>query len=619
MAAADASRSTGTGGGGGGGGGGAADSYLGSLISLTSKSEIRYEGILFNIDTDEASIGLRNVRSFGTEGRRKDGPQVPAIDKVYEYIVFRGSDIKDLQVKSSPPPVQTAPSVHNDPAIIQSHYTPPTAPSSLPPAPAPAAPVSSPAPAQAPALATQTQIGGSLSDFGSQIPQPGMPRTAYHNSTPMYQPGGNMASWNPPHPPTNNNNGPSGPMYWPGYYPPSASLQQQQSLLRPMQGLPMQPPLQPSLAQHQIHYPNMNLSFPNGASNTSASQSVEFPPPLLQPIVSSTVSTSSTEPPVQSSALSMDTSNMMPSKPPAQAMPVVSQSINSSLVSSALSNMFEKGPVPALVLNQPKTISSSPMPPLNNLSESLSSVGGTSSSPALVTPGQFLHSGHTNPPTTQIAQKDVEVVQVSSLGPPPQPSAGLPATAAPVPVTSETQAPLLPLPSPVNQKMNGVSSHSQYVNRGGRGRGRGRGPEFARSAPNYTEDFDFEAMNEKFKKDEVWGSLGKSVSNADDGLDVQDEENNDVSAVDKKPVYKKDDFFDTLSCNALDRESRNGRTRFSEQMRLDTETFGDISRNRGFRGGRGPGRGGRSRGGYHGRGGYGYGGRGRGQNVYRAI
>lgn len=77
--------------------------FLGSKISLISKSDIRYEGTLYTIDTEQSSVALANVRSFGTENRRPDNP-VPPANEVYDYIIFRGSDIEDLTVCEAPQP-----------------------------------------------------------------------------------------------------------------------------------------------------------------------------------------------------------------------------------------------------------------------------------------------------------------------------------------------------------------------------------------------------------------------------------------------------------------------------------------------------------------------------------
>jgi len=87
--------------------------YIGSKISLISNSEIRYEGVLYTINTQESTIALQNVRSFGTEGRKESG-EIPPSKDVYDFIIFRGADIKDLVVLEGRQGISS-----QDPAILQ--------------------------------------------------------------------------------------------------------------------------------------------------------------------------------------------------------------------------------------------------------------------------------------------------------------------------------------------------------------------------------------------------------------------------------------------------------------------------------------------------------------------
>lgn len=63
---------------------------------------------------------MENVKSHGTEGRKNNpDDEIAGSDSVYEYIVFRGSDVKDLRIEEAPAPKESKPpQVPNDPAIL---------------------------------------------------------------------------------------------------------------------------------------------------------------------------------------------------------------------------------------------------------------------------------------------------------------------------------------------------------------------------------------------------------------------------------------------------------------------------------------------------------------------
>ncbi|XP_028552022.1 protein decapping 5 isoform X3 [Dendrobium catenatum] len=467
--------------------------------------------------------------------------------------------------------------MHNDPAIIQSHYHhPPTASPSLP--------------ANLPSLGSGT--APELSSNTAQILQ----QPTFQGNFPTYQTIGSFSSWGTtPSPAPANVSGLGLPMYWHGYYAPSGGLPhlQQPPLIRPAPGLTM-PPMQQAL-----QFQGMNVPLSSGTPNFT-----EFP--SLFPSVSSNHSLgptlTSTVPPSQATSLIPEmASSLVSNKIPINYLPTPIQSGKIPLASSLTPSMETSAPLAQNFLNAVSnkigsTISVAnltemgPKPPTvgsscSNLAETLAT---------FVTPDHLMQLTSSMLPSSESLEKSTNTTEIK----PPKDKTKLPISERSVPeleakttVAAVVKEPLLPLPT--------------------------RYHKYSRPVQMFKEEFDFTAMNEKFNKDEVWGQLGKSKAHSstreveDDEADDYDEETEFAESLDIKPVYVKDDFFDTLSRNTNDQTS-NGRIKYSEQLKIDTETFGNFQRNRPpAYGGRGL-RGGRGRSSYNGSSGYGYSLRGRG-------
>ncbi|GLU05234.1 hypothetical protein SLE2022_223450 [Rubroshorea leprosula] len=552
----------------------AGDSYIGSFITLISKYEIRYEGVLYCLNVQDSTIGLKNVRSFGTEGRKKDGPQIPPSDKVYEYILFRGSDIKDLQVKSSPP-AQTNEQIHNDPAIIQSQYA------GLPCN-------SSPIPS----------VGGrTLTESNQWQDTPVLSSRAYPSALPAHQSPSQSGPSN--HSQTAQNaGGPSMPtsFFWQGYNGAPTSVSNAASNPISLQSpLNLSPPMpvQNHLQAHQLQ------TMPTGLINTSE--------PVISVPTSVVVSSSY---PLFAHSLTPVQSSSPPDIPSSSSIKVSSPShaaymnmtANKLTMPSFPSSYQETNPTEAETVSKaavdhvadPKSIHPAQPMPYHQPFVSSASNPLLTRPPSLVTPNQLAQTRPHVLSSTQLNYPDQEDVD---------PGSAVPSYIPPANSTPVTQPPLLPLPV--------SKQHSQYSTR------------------EFTEEFDFEAMNEKFKKDEVWGYLGKGKQrdrtedfedNAHEQTLWDKEGHGQSSNFDPKPAYKKDDFFDSISCNSLSHGGWNGQNHFTERMKQDTETFGNFQQrprpSYGPYGGYGAGRGDNFRGSYNWGRGYGYGGRGRGGNMH---
>ena len=66
-------------------------------VRIITKSEMRYEGELFQLNPKEKTICLKQVTSFGTEDRLPEN-KVMGVDTIFECVVFQSKEIKDLVV-----------------------------------------------------------------------------------------------------------------------------------------------------------------------------------------------------------------------------------------------------------------------------------------------------------------------------------------------------------------------------------------------------------------------------------------------------------------------------------------------------------------------------------------
>nr|POF17697.1 protein sum2 [Quercus suber] len=518
----------------------------------------RYIGTLHEINSENHTVALESVSSYGTEGRLGDpANEIPPSDNVYEYIVFRGSDVKELVIVAPPgaPKENRPPQMPNDPAILgqqQFGYGPP-----------PGAP---------------GQFHGHPRFQGPGGPHgfPGSPGAvpAYGNYPPPppgygYGPPGPGFPHGPPgqfHP---HQQGPIGP---PGHHMNQQGPPQSQPSTGSKQGTPQPPPGQPSVQQP----PPVQQQDPAEMSATPvppvvAKKSAPPPPNDTKPSPAVAAAPAVNPRPQQPTgqkpapkannrvAIPLPTPNSMAAKPAQRP----SSTVNARNASaSTVAPPSAPAPVSAVQPQQPQTVADATQ----------AATAAVAAAMAKLAPGTSNNRQQAQASTENLTQ------QVSQL------------------------------------RIN--DGH-----RGGKGRGRG-GARGGRRDPASQligmpkEDYDFEEANRKFNKQDLvkeaiasgspLGSPVNGVATAPLSVSLQSKSNGSAEDVvippkpsTEKGYDKKSSFFDNISSDLKDRIEQqsneqvvDGRAMRREERTKNFDTFGQGSVDTGYRGGyRGRGRG----------------------------
>ncbi|RFU76238.1 like-sm ribonucleo lsm-related domain [Trichoderma arundinaceum] len=510
--------------------------FLGSRISLISKSDIRYVGTLHEINSDESTVSLENVRSFGTEGRRgRPEEEIAPSDQVYEYIVFRGSDVKDLRIEEHPAIKENKPpAMPDDPAIVGARARPGAQGSNQNPP--PGAP-----PAGGPPGAPGFQHPYPPNNFYGGPPPPGS--WGRGGPGPMAGPAfGNM-----PYPPP------------PGWFPPGQGFPPGPGGPGPWGNAPFPPgPGGPPGAEA----PQGQRAAPE---NTSAQESK---PPPIGPGADKAKGAPPTEPKSHAQAA------RQPSKAPTP--PVESKPSAEEVKAAATNGSAKTSDVPKGAPTGPKGNRVQPVLPLT----------GHASKP-FQPPFAAEKAAQAAPQSATAGQSSVQDAT----------SAARAAVALAMAQLSNTGGNAM---DNLTNKVNEMRINAGRGGSGGsanRGRGRGGRPPKV-EVPDA--DFDFAQSNAKFnKKDVVKEAIAGSPANEAPSLPVEDGLEPPEGSV-PVAYNKSRSFFDNISSEARERAENNGqkpggREWRGEEQRRNIETFGQGSVDGGYRNyrGRGRGRGGR--------------------------